>query len=98
MATSSKVSPRLPKVMMEENNKARGKAVGTQNRVTRPISFNTVNRSSPFPTRSSMYSQKNCMVNTNKEMAKAAIKGPIKDLMMSISSFFITSLLLNIVG
>lgn len=34
IATSSNVSPRLPKVMMEESNTARGKASGTTDAVT----------------------------------------------------------------
>lgn len=37
-----------------------------------------------------MYNQKNCMVNTNTEIAKDPIKGPIKDRMIRISSFLIT--------
>lgn len=90
MATSSKDSPRFPKVMIAEKSNERGSAVGIQNKVTRPTNLAMVGKSSPFPTRSSMYSQKNCMVSTKTEMEKAAMKGPIKDLMMRISSFFIT--------
>lgn len=90
MATSSNFSPRFPKVIMDEKSNASGKAIGTQNKATRPISLSTVNKSSPFPTRSSIYNQKNCMVSTNREMAKAAINGPIKERIISMSSFFIT--------
>jgi len=90
IATSSKLSPRFPKVMIEENSKESGRAVGTQKSVTNPTNFNTVSISKPFPTKSSMYNQKNCMVSTNKEMAKAPIKGPMKDLIIRISSFLIT--------
>ena len=90
MATNSKLSPKLPKVMMDEKSNANGSAVGTQNKVTNPTSFKTVRISSPLPTRSSIYNQKNCMVKTNTEIAKAAIKGPTKDRIISMSSFFIT--------
>jgi hypothetical protein len=79
-----------PNVMIEENNNANGKAVGTQTRVTKPISFKIVHKSSPFPTKSSMYNQKNCMVKTKSAITNAAIKGPIKERIINISSFFIT--------
>lgn len=90
MATNSNFSPRFPKVMIDEKSNAKGKAIGTQNKATNPTNFKTVMRSSPLPTKSSIYNQKNCMVKTNKEIAKAAIKGPIKDRIINMSSFFIT--------
>jgi hypothetical protein len=92
MATNSKLSPKFPKVIIEENKSASGKAVGTQNKVTSPTNFKTVRISRPFPTRSSMYNQKNCMVKTKIEIRNAAINGPIKDLIINMSSFFITNL------
>jgi hypothetical protein len=76
--------------MIEENNSAIGNAVGIQKKVTKPTNFKTVRISNPFPTKSSMYNQKNCMVNTNTEIMKAAIKGPTNERMTSMSSFFIT--------
>ena len=97
IATNSKDSPKLPKVIIEEKSNARGNAVGTQNKVTKPTNFNKVMKSSPFPTKSSIYNQKNCMVNTKTEIANAAIKGPINERMMSMSSFFITLSFLNFV-
>ena len=90
IAINSNLSPKLPKVMMEENSNDKGSAVGIQKSVTNPTSFKTVNKSNPLPTKSSMYNQKNCMVNTNMEILKAAIKGPTKALMIRMSSFFIT--------
>lgn len=51
--------------------------------------------SSPFPTKSSIQSQKNCNTNTNNEIRKVARKGPIKARMMSLSSFLITLQLLS---
>jgi len=90
IATNSNFSPRFPKVIIDEKSNAKGNAMGTQNKATKPTSFKTVIRSNPFPTRSSIYSQKNCMVKTNSEMAKAAIKGLINDRIINMSSFFIT--------
>ena len=90
MATNSKLSPRLPKVMMEESSKARGKARGTQLTATSPVKCANVGRSSPFPTRSSIYNQKNCITNTNKAIKNVAKNGPIKDFIIKASSFLIT--------
>jgi hypothetical protein len=87
MATSSKLSPKLPKVIMDENNNANGSAVVKVLTDTRPINSIMVRKSSPFPTKSSMYNQKNCMVNTNIQMAKAAKKGAMKARRISMSNF-----------
>ncbi len=43
----------------------------------------------PFPTRSSIYFQKNCITSTNKVMKKVAINGPINALRINLSSFLI---------
>lgn len=90
MATSSNFSPKFPNVMIEEKSNAKGNAMGTQNNATKPTNFKTVTKSKPFPTKSSIYNQKNCMVSTNREIAKAAIKGPINDRIINMSSFLIT--------
>mgnify|MGYP006940268454 CR=1 FL=1 len=87
MAMSSKLSPRLPKVMMEENNNAKGNAVVKVLTDTNPISCKMVRKSNPLPTKSSMYSQKNCIVSTKVEMVSAAKKGPIKAFRISMSNF-----------
>ena len=58
IATSSNVSPRFPKVIMEESSNARGSARGTQVTATRPVRYARVPGSRPLPTRSSMYNQK----------------------------------------
>lgn len=92
MATSSKDSPKFPKVMMEEKRSANGSAMGTHDNVTRPIKYKRVGRSNPLPTKSSMYNQKNCMVSTNNEIRKAPINGPIKERIMSMSNFLIKAL------
>ena len=87
MATNSKLSPRFPKVMMDENNNANGNAVVKVVAETNPISSKMVNKSNPLPTRSSMYSQKNCIVSTKVEIVSAAKKGPMKAFNISMSNF-----------
>ena len=44
-------------------------------------------KSSPFPTKSSMYNQKNCIVNTNIQMANAAKNGAMNARRISMSNF-----------
>ena len=87
MAMSSKLSPKFPKVMIEEKSKAKGSAVVNVLTETNPTNSKIVNRSSPLPTKSSMYNQKNCMVSTKVEMVSAAKKGPMKALRISMSNF-----------
>ena len=90
IATSSKLSPRLPNVIMEEKRRERGSAIGTQISVTSPTSFKMVKRSRPFPTRSSIYNQKNWSIRTKEVIKKVAINGPTKAFSINVSSFFIT--------
>lgn len=90
IATNSKLSPRLPKVIIDDNSKASGKASGTQLIATRPVKWANVPMSNPLPTRSSIYNQKNCITSTNSAMKKVAKKGPIKDFIINVSSFLIT--------
>jgi hypothetical protein len=87
MAMSSKLSPKFPNVMIEEKSNAKGMAVVNMLIDTSPTNFKMINVSNPFPTKSSMYSQKNCMVSTNIEIVNAAKKGPIKALRISMSNF-----------
>ena len=87
IATNSKLSPRFPKVMIDENSNASGIAVVNMLTETRPTNFKMIKVSNPFPTRSSMYSQKNCMVSTKIEIVNAAKNGPIKALRISMSNF-----------
>ena len=87
MAINSKLSPKLPKVMMDEKSNAKGNAVVMVLTETNPMSSKMVKISKPFPTKSSMYSQKNCMVSTKVEIVSAAKKGPMKALRISMSNF-----------
>ena len=95
MAISSKLSPKFPKVMMEENNKAKGSAVVKVLTETNPTNSKMVNRSNPLPTKSSMYNQKNCMVSTKVEIVSAAKNGPMKALRISMSNFLNKMLVLT---
>lgn len=88
MATNSKLSPRLPNVISEESKTDKGKASGINTALWYQINFKIVAASSPFPTKSSIHSQKNCMINTNSVMKKVATNGPIKAFIMSLSNFF----------
>ena len=87
MAINSKLSPKFPNVIIEEKSNAKGIAVVSMLMDTRPTNFKIMKVSNPFPTKSSMYSQKNCMVSTNIEIVNAAKKGPINALRISMSNF-----------
>ena len=87
IAINSKLSPRFPNVIIEEKSNAKGMAVVNMLIDTRPTNFKIMNVSNPLPTKSSIYSQKNCMVSTNIEIVNAAKKGPINALRISMSNF-----------
>ena len=87
IATNSKLSPRLPNVMIEENNKANGSAVVKVVIETNPTNSKIVKRSNPLPTKSSMYNQKNCIVSTKIQMVNAAKKGAMNARRISMSNF-----------
>ena len=87
IATNSKLSPKLPKVIIEENKRESGKERVMVLMATNPTNCMMVKKSNPFPTKSSMYNQKNCIVSTKVVMVSAAIKGPIKAFRISMSNF-----------
>ena len=90
IATNSKVSPRFPKVIIEESKTASGSDKGTMVAATKEISCAMVIRSMPFPTISSIYNQKNWSTRTKEVIKKVAINGPTKAFSINVSSFFIT--------
>ena len=92
IAINSKLSPKFPNVINEESKTANGKANGTNAALWYQINSRITPAPSPFPTKSSMYNQKNCITSTNKVIKKVATNGPIKDLMMSLSNFLNTYL------
>jgi hypothetical protein len=91
MATNSKRSPKFPKVMMEEIRMAIGIASINIEALAYHKNFPTVKKSSPFPTKSSTYFHRFCIINTKNAIKNVMIKGPIKDLKISVSNFFMMS-------
>jgi len=89
IAMSSKVSPRFPNVIIEEMRMAIGIANASKEALAYQRNWPIVIKSSPLPTRSSMYFHKVCIINTKRAIKKVAIKGPKKDFSMSLSNFFI---------
>src|SRR5688572_16487605 len=89
IATSSKLSPRLPKVIIDEIRMAMGMARVSMEALTYHKNFPMVIKSSPLPTRSSRYFQSPCIIKTKKAIKNVMMNGPIKDLRMSLSNFFI---------
>ena len=90
IATSSKLSPSLPNVIIEESKIAIGNASITIVALAYKINFERVNMSRPFPTRSSIYFQIVCIIKTNKAIKNVARKGQKNAFRISISNFFIT--------
>lgn len=89
IATNSNLSPRLPKVIMEEIRIAIGIANISIEALAYHKNSQMVMKSSPFPTRSSMYFQRVCIINTKKATKNVTMNGPINDRMISLSNFFI---------
>ena len=89
IATSSKFSPSLPNVIMEESSMAMGRARLTRVALANMMNLMSVKKSSPLPTRSSIYFHNICIINTNSVTKKVAINGGINALRISLSNFFI---------
>ena len=89
IATNSKLSPRLPNVMIDEMRMAMGMASVSNDALAYHRNWLMVIKSSPFPTRSSIYFHNICIIKTKNAMKKVMMKGPIKDLKISLSNFFI---------
>ena len=89
IATSSKLSPRLPNVMMDEIKIAIGMAKDDKVALAYHTNFMMVIKGSPLPTRSSIYFHKVCIISTKNAIKKVTINGPKKDLSISLSNFFI---------
>jgi hypothetical protein len=91
IATNSKLSPRLPNVMMEEIRIAMGIVSVSRDALAYHKNLPIVIKSKPFPTRSSMYFHKVCIINTKNAMKNVAMNGPVNALRISLSNFFITT-------
>ena len=88
IATSSKLSPRFPNVMIEEMSMAIGIASIKSEALAYHKNCPMVIKSKSFPTRSSIYFHRNCMSNTNIEIQKVRMNGPMKDFNVRVVSFF----------
>ena len=89
IATNSKLSPKFPKVIIEEIKIAMGMASVNKEALVYQRNFPIVKKSSPFPTKSSTYFQRPCINNTKKAIKKVATKGPKNDFNINLSNFFI---------
>ena len=89
IATNSKLSLKFPKVIMDEIKMAIGIASISNEALAYQINCAIVIKSSPFPTKSSIYFHKLCIINTKNPMKKVMMKGPINDFNISLSNFFI---------
>ena len=88
IATSSKLSPKFPKVMMDEIRMAIGIARDESVALAYHTNLIMVIKGNPLPTRSSMYFHNVCIIKTKNAIKKVMINGPRKDLRISLSNFF----------
>ena len=88
MATSSKLSPRLPKVIIDEIRIAMGIANVSREALAYHKHCPIVKRSRSLPTKSSMYFHNICIIKTKNAIKNVTINGPRNDLRISLSSFF----------
>ena len=95
IATSSKLSPRFPNVINEESNTASGNARGTRAAVWYQVNSRMIPVLNPFPTKSSIHNQKNCMTKTNSVIKNVATNGPMKAFTINMSSFLINQKILD---
>ncbi len=87
-AVNSKFSPKSPKVMIEDNNIAKGRAMGTRRAEAYTINSAITVHSSPFPAKSSMYFHRNCIKRINKETKNVATRGPKYDFKINLCNRF----------
>lgn len=95
-AINSNFSEREPKHMIEERRIERGNASGTKAADAKNNNSRITYHSRPFPTRSSIYFQRNCISRIKSTIKNVATKGPIKENTVKEKSFFIrTNFLLS---
>ena len=92
IASNSLFSPLLPIVMIEAKSVARGSDIGINVADPHPKNSTIIEKLNPFPTSSSMYNHKNCIISTNVTNVNATKKGQKKDCNINLSSFFIKSI------
>ena len=91
-AVNSLFSARFPKVIMEDKSIAKGRANGIKLAETYRSNSKIIETSNPFPMRSSMYFQKNCMINMNMEIINVTINGPMNERILNTYKRFKTRL------
>jgi hypothetical protein len=89
IATNSKCSPIFPKVMIEEMRMAMGIAKINRDALAYQRKEQMVKKSRPLPTKSSMYFQRLCIINTKNAMKNVMMNGPKKERNIKRSSFLI---------
>ena len=93
MAVSSLLSPKLPKVMRADNNRAKGSAWGTNMRAMYQKNSPITSRVSPLPINSSTNRHKNCIISTKRLMKNVPAKSRLNWRRINISNFFIRSMM-----
>lgn len=88
MATSSEVSPRLPKVIMEANRIPNGSAMGTNVVESNPRNLTIVRISNPLPINSSIHTHINCITKINHVTKNAPMNGGKKDWTINLCNDF----------
>ena len=88
-ASSSLFSPILPRVIMDASKVARGRANGNNVALPHPRNSKITQILNPFPTSSSIYSHKNCIIRINNTIRNVIRNGPKNDFIRKRSSFFI---------
>ena len=89
IASSSLFSPSVPSVIMEASSVASGRESGSSVALPQPRNSRMTFMLRPLPTSSSMYSHRNCIIRMNMTTNRIAMNGPMNDLSMNWSNFFI---------
>ena len=87
-AINSDFSERFPIVIIEESRTAKGKAIGTNVHDAQSINSKINDVSNPFPIKSSIYFQRNCIKRIKITIEKVYRKGFIKAIRIDLFNFF----------
>ena len=87
--SNSYLSPKLPNVISAARRMARGRDIGIRVRADRKKNCANTLSSSPFPTSSSTYFHKNCIMKMNRHIKNVPAKSNKKLLRTKISNFLI---------
>jgi hypothetical protein len=73
---------------MDANRVERGRHRGRVVQLPQNINSNIIPKLRPFPTNSSIYTQRNCIIRMNITTSRIAKNGPTNDFNMNRSSLF----------